>query len=73
MGEEISFVIAKQSLKSDTIGINEREVQNEKSKRGFIHKMKYTPKEAHEKAYWLLLCKRSEGYVYCEELFKDCN
>ena len=57
------YVIAKQLLRSGTsIGANVREAQNAESKPDFIHKFKIAAKEAEETEYWLLICKKSEGY-----------
>ena len=63
------YVIANQLLKSGTsIGANVREAQNAESKIDFIHKLKIAAKEADETYYWLLLCKKSNGYVNCDNL-----
>jgi four helix bundle protein len=67
------YVIARQVLKSGTsIGANVREAQNAESKPDFTHKLKIAAKEADETEYWLLLCKRSEGYPDCDDLLNDC-
>jgi four helix bundle protein len=50
-----------------------REAQNGESKSDFIHKMKIAAKEADETAYWLLLCNKSDGYIDCADLLKDCE
>lgn len=61
--EKKKFVIARQLLKSGTlIGANVREAQNAESKPDFIHKFKIAAKEAEETEYWLLICKKSNGY-----------
>ena len=56
-----------------SIGANVREAQNAESKTDFIHKLKIAAKEADETLYWLILCKKSDGYVNCDELIDDCN
>lgn len=67
------YVVARQLLKSGTsIGANVREAQNAESKADFIHKLKIAAKEADETEYWLLLCKKSDGYHDCDELLEDC-
>lgn len=67
------YIIARQVLKSGTsIGANVREAQNAESKPDFIHKMKIAAKEADETEYWLLLCKKSEGYYECDLLINKC-
>ena len=72
--KERKYVIARQLLKSATsIGANVREAQNAESKADFIHKMKIAAKEADETEYWLLLCKKSEGYFDCDSLLNMCN
>ena len=72
--KEKKYVIAKQLLKSGTsIGANVREAQNAESKADFIHKMKIAAKEADETEYWLLLCKKSEGYYDCTHLLNSCD
>ncbi|HWA51428.1 MAG TPA: four helix bundle protein [Patescibacteria group bacterium] len=61
--EKKKIVIARQLLKSGTsIGANVREAQNAESKSDFIHKFKIAAKEAEETEYWLLICKKSNGY-----------
>ena len=68
------YVIARQLLKSATsIGANVREAQNAESKADFIHKLKIAVKEADETAYWLSLCKGSEGYENCDDLLAACT
>ena len=68
------YIIARQLLKAGTsIGANVREAQNAESKTDFIHKLKIAAKEADETIYWLILCKKSDGYVNCDELIDDCN
>ncbi|MDX2002080.1 MAG: four helix bundle protein [Chitinophagales bacterium] len=63
------WVLANQLLKSGTsIGANVWEAQHADSRVDFIHKMKIAAKEAHETAYWLLLCEKSETYPNCNEL-----
>jgi len=63
------FVIANQILKSGTsIGANVREAQNAESKADFIHKMKIAAKEADETAYWLEICKFSNGFPPVDHL-----
>jgi four helix bundle protein len=67
------YVIVRQLLKSGTsIGANVREAQNAESKLDFIHKLKIAAKEADETEYWLLLCKRSDGYENCDNLLEHC-
>jgi four helix bundle protein len=54
------FALSNQLFKSGTsIGANAREAQNAESKADFIHKFKFSAKEADETEYWLLLCKHS--------------
>ncbi|MDH7461287.1 four helix bundle protein [Chitinophagaceae bacterium 26-R-25] len=66
------YVIANQLLKSGTsIGANVFESQNAESKADFIHKMKIAAKEACETKYWLILCEKSEGYRFEEQLRND--
>jgi four helix bundle protein len=68
------YVIARQLLKSGTsIGANVRKAQNAESKLDFIHKLKIAAKEADETEYWLLLCKRSDGYENCDNLLEHCT
>ena len=68
------YVIARQVLKSGTsIGANVREAQGAESKLDFIHKMKISIKEAEETEYWLLLCKKSDGYEKCDNLLENCT
>jgi four helix bundle protein len=59
------YVISKQLLRSGTsIGANVFEAQDAESKNDFIHKMKIAAKEASETQYWLILCERSESYIF---------
>jgi four helix bundle protein len=59
-------------LKSGTsIGANIREAQNAESKADFIHKFKIAAKEIEETAYWLDLCKFSNGYATVDELIQQ--
>ena len=68
------YVIAKQLLRSATsIGANVFEAQNAESKADFIHKMKIAAKEASETLYWLILCERSEGYLFDKKLRIDLD
>ncbi|MBI3139007.1 MAG: four helix bundle protein [Sphingobacteriales bacterium] len=61
--EKRKYVIARQLLRSGTsIGANTREAQNAESRRDFIHKFKIAAKEAEETEYWLLICRKAEGY-----------
>jgi four helix bundle protein len=70
--EEKKFVISNQLLKSGTsIGANIREAQNAESKADFIHKFKIAAKEIEETAYWLDLCKFSNGYGTVDELIQQ--
>jgi four helix bundle protein len=63
------YVIARQLLRSGTsIGANIFEAQNAESKADFIHKMKIAAKEGSETKYWLILCERSEGYNFENQL-----
>lgn len=65
------FVIARQLLRSATsIGANVFEAQNAESKTDFVHKMKIAAKESSE-IYWMLLCERSEGYLFEKSLRED--
>jgi four helix bundle protein len=69
---ERKYVIAKQLLRSATsIGANVFEAQNAESKADFIHKMKIAAKEASETLYWLVLCERSDGYLFERKLKGD--
>ena len=66
------YVIAKQLLRSATsIGANVFEAQNAESKTDFVHKMKIAAKESSETLYWLILCERSEGYLFEKSLKED--
>ena len=66
------YVIAKQLLRSATsIGANVFEAQNAESKTDFVHKMKIAAKESSETLYWMLLCERSEGYLFEKSLRED--
>lgn len=68
------FVIAKQLLRSATsIGANVCEAQNAESKADFVHKMKIASKEASETLYWLILCERSDGYHFDEQIRNDVD
>ena len=68
--EKRKFVIANQLLKSGTsIGANVHEAQNAESKADFIHKFKIAAKEIEETKYWLILCKNSNNYPLCDELW----
>src|SRR5574338_1301072 len=61
--EQKKYVVSRQLLRSGTsIGANVREAQNAESKSDFIHKFKIAAKEAEETEYWLLICKKSNGY-----------
>ena len=72
--ESYRLRVARQLIKSGTsIGANVWEAQNAESKADFIHKLKIAAKEADETAYWLILCKNSDGYKKCDELLEDCN
>ena len=63
------FVIANQLLRSGTsIGANIHEAQNAESRADFIHKVKIAAKEVEETKYWLILCEKSKGYPFNEEL-----
>lgn len=63
------YVIANQLLRSSTsIGANVSEAQNAESKSDFIHKIKIAAKEASEVKYWLILCEKSEGYFFEDQL-----
>ena len=58
-------VIARQLLRSGTaIGANVFEAQNAESRQDFVHKMKIAAKEASETLFWLILCEKSETYVF---------
>ncbi|MBL0182848.1 MAG: four helix bundle protein [Chitinophagaceae bacterium] len=68
------YIIARQLFRSGTsIGANVREAQNAESKADFVHKLKIAAKEADETEYWLLLCKKSEGYAHCDTLIDNCS
>lgn len=63
------FVVAKQLLRCGTsIGANIFEAQHAESKADFIHKVKIALKEANETLYWLLICERSESYLFDDRL-----
>ncbi len=63
------FNLSNQLFRSGTgIGANVKEAQNAESKADFVHKMKIAIKEAEETEYWLLLCKHSDEYPYCDSL-----
>ena len=68
------FIIGDQPLKSGTsIGANVYEAQHAESKADFIHKMKIAAKEASETLYWLILCERSETYVFDQKLMSGLD
>lgn len=72
--ENRKYVIAKQLFRSGTsIGANVFEAQNAESKSDFIHKMKIAAKEASEALYWLILCERSENYIFDPALKEQLN
>ena len=52
---------------------NVREAQNAESKADFIHKIKLAAKEAEETEYWLLICKKSPGYPFDQQLISDIH
>ncbi len=69
LDENKKFILSKQLLRAATsIGACAFEAQNHESQADFIHKFKIAAKEANETQYWLLLCKKSEGYPECDEL-----
>ncbi|HTL81316.1 MAG TPA: four helix bundle protein [Bacteroidia bacterium] len=69
--ENREYELSKQLFRSGTsIGANVREAQSAESRNDFIHKLRISDKEAQETEYWLLLCKRSEGYPDADELLK---
>lgn len=66
------FVIARQLLKSGTsVGANVFEAQNAESKADFIHEMKIAAKEASESLYWMILCEKTESYLFEVKLKDD--
>ncbi len=77
------FVLSKQILRSGTsIGANIHEGVASESKKGFIHKLSISAKEARETSYWLSLLKDSNFidqeqfnklYNNCQELIKILN
>ena len=72
LGLNKKFVIANQLLKSGTsIGANVFEAQNAETKADFVHKIKLAAKEASETLYWLILCERSDGYLFDVTLKND--
>lgn len=69
LDEQKRYILSKQLFKSATsIGACAFEAQNHESAADFIHKFKIAAKEAYETQYWLLLCKKAEGYPDCEHL-----
>jgi len=74
LSEERKFIVANQLLRSSTsIGANVFEAQCVESRADFIHKMKLAAKEAQESLYWLILCKKSDGYIFNEEYIKELD